>query len=205
MFRLFKNVTPEPLKEGDVIEFVTEEPGGMFTENIRGGDKYIVKKCIIIPYTIGKIVPSSDYVILDFSNQSDNSLKLYPTTTDTFYEILIGFRGHKDFVIQASIPAGSFPLRLQETTMYPDLDDATKRWLGAFKPDESPSDAPKLRIHTLKDMEPLYFYAYNVGSSYEKLILDFAINKLLVEEIPAEQSERYPTTRYVYHYDVMKW
>jgi len=203
VFEILKNVTPQPLKVGDVIQFVYVDEKE-FTSSIKHGDKFLVKKTVMIPFSRGWIIPPEDYIGLDFSN-SDSGLKLYPTSEDTIYEIFIGFRGHKTFLVFPVIPAGNFVLRLQESSMYPDLDNDITRYLGALKPYESPAEEPKFRVYGIKDFEPFYLYIYNDSDDYRKIILDFSINMVEVERLKGAEAEKYAPTRYVYHYDLLRW
>ena len=182
MIRLFVS-PPEFLKRGRLVKFV-----GDFNSDITDGTLVEIEQTNLINFRKGYIVPEDDRVLVDFSNYGT---KLYPTEPDSLYEILIGFKTDGEFIIHPQLPAGHYIWRLEEATMYPDAASPSKRWIGAIKPSDSPVESPKLRIHTLKDMEPLYFEIQNVGTDYGKIILDLSINQCLFRKLSKSETQGY--------------
>jgi len=200
MFRLFVE-PPELLKVGNLVKFV-----GDFTDEIKDGTILEAKKCVVVNFRKGFIVPANDRIEILLDN-STKGLKLYPTSTDTLYEILLGFKADGSFLMYPQFPAGHYPFRLDESTMYPEPDaNDYRKYVGAFKPEDSPIDKPKLRTYTIKDLEPLVLEIANEGSDYGKLIVDFTINKVEFKKVPLPELEGYELIyREVIHPELMEW
>jgi len=200
MFRLFVE-PPELLKVGNLVKFV-----GDFTDEIKDGTILEAKKCVVVNFRKGFIVPANDRIEILLDN-STKGLKLYPTSTDTLYEILLGFKANGSFLMYPQFPAGHYPFRLDESTMYPEPDaNDYRKYVGAFKPEDSPIDKPKLRTYTIKDLEPLVLEIANEGSDYGKLIIDFTINKVEFQKVPLPELEGYELIyREVLHPELMEW
>jgi len=200
VFRLFVS-PPELLKVGNLVKFV-----GEFTDEITDGTIVEVQNAVVVNFRKGFVIPPEDRIEILFDN-SDKGLKLYPTSTDTFYEILMGFKADGSFLMYPQFPAGHYPFRLQESTMYPDTDaNDYRKYVGAFKPEDSPINEPKLRTYTLKSLEPLVLEISNEGSDYGKLIIEFTINKVQFRKVPLAELEGYEIVyREVLHPELMEW
>ena len=200
MFRLFVS-PPELLKVGNLVKFV-----GDFTDNIPDGTIVEVQNAVVVNFRKGFIIPPNDRIEILLDN-STKGLNLYPTQDDTLYEILMGFKADGSFLMYPQFPAGHYIYRLQESTMYPDTDaNDYRKYVGAFKPEDSPIDKPKLRTYTLKNLEPLILEISNEGSDYGKLIIDFTINKVQFRKVPLAELEGYEIVyREVLHPELMEW
>jgi len=200
MFRIFTE-TPELLRKGRLLKFQ-----GDFNDTIRNNDVVEITQSVVISYKKGFIIPPDDRIAIQLDN-SANGLRLYPTDDDTLYEILIGFKWDGNFLIYPQFPAGRYLWRLDDPTMYPDpTADDERRYVGAIKPEDSPSKKPKVRTYTLKDMEPLILEVSNVGNDYGKLIFEFTINKCRFQKLTRRDLEGYTLIyREVLHPDLMRF
>ena len=193
MIKLFTE-TPPLLLPRQYVKFT----GADFTDEIREGDTFKIERTQQIVYEQTFILPSSDYTQVDL-----NDIGLYPTNVHTLYEILVGFKGGKDILIYPQVPAGKYFARLEESQLFPNPGNPLLRYIGFVDVETSPVDEPKLRIHTVKDLEPIIFILYNDGSDYEKLVMKFMVNRcrlVRVEEIPPEER-----MREIQHYEYLRW
>ena len=200
MIKLFTE-TPKMLKPGEYVKFT----GYDFTDYIHAGDIFYIDKTQQIVYEQNIILPSNDYTQLDLSSETTTSLGLYPENVNTLYEILIGFKGGKDMLIYPQIPAGKFFARLEKPELFPNFTTPTLRYLGFYDVETTPYDEPKLRVHTVKDLEPLIFIIYNDGSDYEKLVMKFIVNKCKMVRISTEEAPTISKYREIEHYESLRW
>jgi len=185
------------LKRNDVIEFISSSTSE-FSPYIKSGDKFIVERNIPIRYSLPIILSGNDITMLDFSNEQ---LKLYPTSIDTIYQILISFKSDNNFILQPMIPSGKYLYRLEEPTMFPSINDPNKITIGEIKPYDSPYPDYKIELITLKDFEPFIMNVINTNSETDKITFEFIINKLKVNKI----DENITPNKVVYHYDMYQW
>lgn len=137
---------------------------------------------VVVPYAKSYILPDQDYKDLDLSNAT-NGLKLYPEDEGVLYQCAIGFK-LGNYVTHIYVPTNRYVYALGESTMYPDVDDADKLYLGAKKPEDSPAGAPTLFLYFIKDSPAFVLRTYVLrGLDYDKVGFDFAINKCKLEEI----------------------
>jgi len=188
---------------GNIVKLV-----GDFTDVLKDGDILEITEAVEVSYRMGFVIPPNDRVLLKFDN-SEEGLKLYPTSTDTFYEILMGFKADGVFTIYPQFPAGHYIWRLDETGMYPDPDaeeGAPNKYLGGFKPEDSPIDKKVVRTYTFKDLEPLVLEIWNHGTDYGKLIVDFDINKCKFKKLSQFDLQGYEVIyREILHPELMEW
>jgi len=138
---------------------------------------------IIVPYQKSYILPESDYKKVDLSN-STAGLKLYPETEGILYECAVGFKAG-NYITHIYVPAEKYVYHLGEATMYPDVTDPNKLYLGAKSPEDSPARAPLLFLYFIKDAPAFYLWPYVLkGTKFEKVTFCFQINKCKLEEIP---------------------
>lgn len=200
MIKLFTE-TPELLLPRQYVKFT----GADFTDYIREGDTFRVVRTQQIVYEQAVIIPASDYTQLDLSSETTTSLGLYPTSTNTLYEILVGLKGGKDILMYLQIPAGKFFARLEKPTLFPNPATAQLRYIGFIDVETTPVDKPKLRIHTVKDLEPIIAVIYNDGSDYEKLVMKFIINRCQLERLSPEEAAKVEVYREIQHYEALRW
>jgi len=200
MLKLFTE-TPELLLPRQYIKFT----GADFTDEVQENDMFVVERTQQVVYEQTFIIPSSDYTQLDLSSETTTSLGLYPTNPKTLYEILVGLKGGKDILIYPQIPAGKYFARLEKPELFPNFAVVATRYLGIYDVETTPYDEPKLRLHTVKDLEPLVFIMYNDGSDYEKLVMKFLINKCMIDKVSPEEAEKITVYREIQHYEALRW
>ncbi len=191
MIKLVPESLKKLLREGYVVKFI-----GDFTDSVKSGDTFIVERTVQVNYEISVILPPADTTTLDLSY-----LGLYPESEKTLYEILVGLKGGKDILIYPQIPVGKYLWRLEKSLMTPNPAVESLRYLGKISVGDSPYNDPRLRIHTIKDLEPMIFRIYNDGSDYEKIVLKFLVNKCRIER--TTYSEK--IMREILHFDLLRW
>jgi len=188
--------TPPLLLPRQYVKFT----GADFTDFVREGDTFRIERTQQIVYEQTLILPSSDYTQIDL-----NDIGLYPTNINTLYEILVGLKGGKDILIYPQVPAGKYFARLEESELFPNFATPQLRYIGFIDAKTTPVDEPKLRIHTVKDLEPIIFILYNDGSDYEKLVMKFLINRCRLVRLSAEEAEQIEVYREIQHYEALTW
>jgi len=186
------------IKKGTVIEFYNEN-SDYYTESIRSGDRFLVKRTAPVNFKESIIIPGNSYIDIDFSN-SNTGLKLYPTNKRTIYQVLISFiYDDNTIAILPMIPLGSYLFRLEDSTMYPEITDPIRVNIGAIYP--SDSKYPNYNISTIfnEDLEPFYLRLVNTCNEDVKLTFKFIINKLYVEKTNETPN------MIVDHYTMFRW
>ena len=190
MIRIFTE-TPEILLPRQHIKII-----GDITNEIKDGDVYIIEKTRQVIFEVPIIVPPPgttapyDMVILDLSN-TDKGLKLYPEKRETMYEILIGMKGSDRVLTYISYkrPEDIVFGKLEKVTMRT-IPDPTNplRYLYKLTVHDSPYLQPKLRIHTFKDMQPIYLVLLNddKDNRYQKVVFRFFINLCKIRKVDYE-------------------
>ncbi len=144
---------------------------------------------LIVPYQASRILPGADYADIDLSN-AVAGIKLYPETEGRVFQIAVGFKPGQ-YIVHTYIPTPRYIYSLEESNMYPDVTDATRKNLGAKVPEESPFDAPLWQLFAIKDMSAFVLRLYVLdGIDFEKVTLGFWINKCLLTEIPSPTKEQ---------------
>lgn len=154
---------------------------------------------IIVPYAVSKILPASDYCDIDLSN-STAGLKLYPEDEGVLYETALGFKSG-NYIIHIYVPKDKYVYHLGESSMYPDVTDADKKYLGAKRPSDSPAGSPLLFLYFIKDAPSFYLRLYVLDApDFEKVSIEFNINKLRLEEIPSPTEEQIKKAKRIEYY-----
>jgi len=154
---------------------------------------------IIVPYAASYILPKNDYKDVDLSN-SAAGLKLYPQDEGVLYQCAIGFRPG-DYITHIYVPKEKYIYHLGEASMYPDVTDAAKKYLGAKRPSDSPAGAPLLFLYFIKDGPAFYLRPYVLDNvAYEKCTFEFTINKCRLKEIPAPTEEQIKRALKIHYY-----
>lgn len=200
MIKLFTK-TPELLLPRQYVKFTGKD----FTDYIREGDMFVVTRTKQIIYEYSIILPPNDYTMLDISSEATTSLGLYPTSLESLYEILVGLKGGKDILLYIQVPAGRFFARLEKPELFPNPTIPMLKYLGFIDAETTPYNEPKLRLHTVKDFEPIIFLCYNDGSDYEKLVFKFIVNRCKIERVPPEQAGKIDVYREIQHYEALRW
>lgn len=144
---------------------------------------------ILVRYPKSYILPGSDYKNLDLSNATAG-LKLYPEDQGVLYQCGLGFKPG-DYITNIYVPSTSkYVYQLGESTMFPDVTDSDKRYLGAKTPEDSPASGPLVFLYFIKDGPPFYLQPYVLESvTFEKATIEFNINKCRLTEIPNPDEE----------------
>jgi len=157
---------------------------------------------VIVPYAASYILPGADYKDIDLSN-STAGLKLYPEDTGVLYENAVGIKPG-NYITHIYVSTGKYVYHLGESTMYPDVTSATKKYLGAKRPSDSPAGAPLLFLYLIKDAPAFIVRLYVLeGVGFEKVTLEFNINKLRLEEMPNPTEDQIRKARKVAYYTSM--
>jgi hypothetical protein len=148
------------------------------------GKYWEIKETALVSYDKGYILPGDDHKNLDLSNAT-GALKLYPESEGIVYEILVGLKPG-NYQIGLYIPGvNDYLLALGDTSAYPDLTDAERRYLAAITPEDTPYDNPLLKLWAIKDMASWILKLYILpGVDFSKAVIGFRIAKHRLEEIP---------------------
>lgn len=155
---------------------------------------------ILVKYPASFILPASDYKNLDLSN-STNGLKLYPESEGILYQAAVGFKPG-DYITNLYVPSTSkYVYQLGDSSMFPAVDNATTRYLGAKRPEDSPAKSPLLFLYFIKGSPPFYLQPYVLESvSYEQVTIEFNINKCKLTEIPSPDEDMVKKARRIAFY-----
>jgi len=144
---------------------------------------------VIVPYSKSYILPGEDYKKIDLSN-STSGLKLYPEDQGVLYQCALGFKPG-NYITHIYVPSEKYVYHLGESTMYPDVTDADKLYLGAKRPSDSLAEAPLLFLYFIKDAPAFYLWPYVLaGVDFEKVTFELTINKCRLEEIPSPTEDQ---------------
>ncbi|MBA7553990.1 hypothetical protein ES705_46600 [subsurface metagenome] len=146
---------PKLLQEGFYVRFTDVWPDTLSEVK---GKLFQIEKTNQVPYDISRIIPEDDFCDLDLSNSSGGE-NIYPKNSKTLYETLIGFKPG-NYLVHFYIPAGEYLHRLEQAGMVPDVTNATRKYLGARKPEDSPYDDKRIFFYSVKDLEPLILRTY---------------------------------------------
>lgn len=164
----------------------------------RGKAFEVEQEPIIVPYANSFILPGNDYKDSDLSN-STAGLKLYPENEGILYQIAVGFK-KGDYLVHTYIPKDKYVYSLGYATMYPDVTDPAKKYLGVKTSVESSPEFPLLHFYVIKDMVAFFLRYYVLeGVDFDKCTTQFYINKCelaLIEHPTPEQLERAKLIRY---------
>lgn len=187
MFRLFSQ-TPELLQPGHFVKFESDREEFCGAEHVPANSFWKVTITQQITYTRSFIVPPSEKKTFPWNNHSDYSsyLNLYPESTSTLYEILVGLKGGKNMLIYPIIPSDHYINKLESPHLEIRLEDEIRRQISPIRVYDSPVTEPKLMVWTVKDMETFYTRIYNEGSDFEKLVIHFIVNRCKIEKITYE-------------------
>lgn len=190
-------------KTGDEIEddFVWFSP--LYDE--RYADKYFRVK-------YGMVVPTRTSITLSTENREfilefgDDENGLYPSNNNTLYEILFSFYG-PDVLVYPQWTAGKFFLRLEGSRMYPRPSNERYRYIGAWRDEDSPYTDPKIRIHTVKELDDFNLLFYYQGSGellIRKVLLQLLVNRVSLQEVDRITPEIEKKARKIFHPDFVQ-
>ncbi|MCL7412617.1 MAG: hypothetical protein M8353_03245 [ANME-2 cluster archaeon] len=152
------------------------------THDWAAGKYFEVISSVLVTYARSFVIPGSDYKDIDLSNATAG-MKLYPDDKGQVHEILVGLKPG-DYTVIPYIPSGKYLATLPDSTMVPDVSSATLKYLNAKKPEDSPAENPTMKLWSLKDMQAWVLRLLALeGTDYEKITLEFKINRLRLREI----------------------
>jgi hypothetical protein len=142
-----------------------------------GGKFFEITRTIVVPYSVSYILPAADYRDVALDNKATNAINLYPAAEGRVYEILVGLKPGAYHIIPY-IPAGKYLLALGDSSMFPDVADANRRYLGAITPEDSPAEDPVLKLWAIKDYDAWTLRTFVLdGVGFEKCGLEFKVAK----------------------------
>jgi len=192
---------PKLLQKGFFVKFTNEWPD---TLPYVKGKFFRIARVNEVNHDLSYILPSNDYRDVDFSNQA-GGVNLYPENTKTLYEVALGFK-KGNYQVQFYIPAGEFVNRLEQAGMVPDVTVVARKYLGAFKPADSPYEDRRILLYFVKDLEPLIARTFvDTGCDFEKCVFGVTINKCYLEELKTPTSEQLARARTILYYTEMRW
>lgn len=154
-----------------------------------------------VKYPLSRTIKEACYNDVNLSND-DAGEKLYPDVADNLYEVLVGFKPGNYFC-HVYFPA-EYPLyRLDYPDMSPLISSDSLKYLGAIKPEDSPVDNPILKLYLVFKLKPIILRLYaDDGIDYEKIDLEFTINRCLMQEgVPPPEVKPKP----IQYLDEIKW
>ena len=210
MIKLFVD-TPRLLQEGHIVHISKE-----FRADTKDfADKYFrIYNPQQVAFDLHWILPSGsnppaivgvadDYKDVILSNAETGKENLYPDTETELNEILVGFAG--DVLVHPMIPGSRYFHKLAYTGMIPELTDDVKRYIGPWKPVDSPYYEPKLRFSFLYKLTPLKLRLYvDSPNTYEKVIIRLLINRCDIEKITPTQEEISKARQVKYYTELSK-
>ena len=193
---------PALLQPGYYVRFTDAWPE---TLPIRVKNKcFQVEKTNQVPYDLKYILPTNDFRDVDISNAAGGE-NLYPEGLSTLYETALGFKPG-NYLVHFYIPAGEFMHRLEQASMVPDVTHATRRYLGARKPADSPYDDKRIFTYSLRDLEPLILRVFvDTGIAFEKCVLGLVVNKCRLVELPAPTPEQLARAKSIKYWSELRW
>jgi len=191
VLKLF-NETPAILLQQHVVWFSKH-----FPERLR--EKYWrVVKNMQLNYERAYIISENGTYDIDISDK--DKFGLYPTMPETLYEILWGFQG-ESIRMYPMIPADRYYLRLEAPKFRPDPAHDIYRYVDGITEIDTPLKTPRLRIHTVLDLEPLIMRFYNDNIDDQKVLIRMFVNRCSLAEIPTPTPEEKKIARLIYHPD----
>jgi len=200
----FSVVTPPKLlQEGYLVYFSGDWPS---THEAHREKLFRINAVNTFSYVRPYIIAEEGSRSVDFSNGSGTYQEsLYPENNNTLEEVLLGFK-EGNFITHWEIPSGKNIHMLEYAQMYPDLTDATRRYLGIKTAKDSPFDDPRIKLYFIKDLAPLIMKLYVLpGVDYEKIVVGLTINKCHIEEIAAPTDEQMLKAKVIRYFEYLRW
>jgi len=192
---------PKLLQKGFFVKFSNEWPDTLPTVK---GKFFRIARVNEVNQDLSYILPSNDFRDVDLSNQV-GGVNLYPENTKTLYELALGFKPG-NYQVQFYIPAGEFVSRLEQTGMVPDVTVAARRYLGAFKPADSPYEDKRILLYFVKDLEPMILRTFvDTGCDFEKCVFGITINKCYLQEMKSPTPEQLARAKEILYYSELRW
>ena len=154
-----------------------------------------------VKYELSWTIKEGCYKDINLSNE-DAGEKLYPDDGSHLYEMLIGFKPG-NYLCHVYFPADYPIYRLDYPDMSPLITSATKKYLGAIKPSDSPVDNPIFKLYLVYKLKPIILRLYaDDGIDYEKIGLGLTVNRCLLQQgVPPSDIKPKP----IQYLDEIKW
>jgi len=192
---------PKLLQKGFFVKFTDEWPDTL--PHVKG-KFFRVARVNQVNQDLPYILPSNDFRDVDFSNQT-GGVNLYPEGSRTLYEVALGFKPG-NYQVQFYIPAGEFVSRLEQAGMVPDVTVAARRYLGAFKPEDSPYEDKRILLYFVKDLEPMILRTFvDTGCDYEKAVFGVTVNKCYLDEMKTPTADQLARSKEILYYSQLRW
>ena len=193
---------PKLLIEGYYIRFTDAWPD---TLPIKVRNKcFQIERTNPVPHDLSYIIPGNDFRDVDISNAAGGE-NLYPEGLSTLYETALGFKPG-NYLVHFYIPAGEAVSRLEQAGMVPDVTHATRRYLGAKKPEDSPYDDKRIFIYSVKDLEPLLIRVFvDTGVDFCKAVLGLVVNKCRLTQIVSPTPEQLRLAKPLRYWSELRW
>ena len=192
---------PKLLQKGFFVRFTQEWPDTL--PQVKG-KFFRVARVNEVPYDLYYTIPSGNYRDVDLSNQVGGE-NIYPENTRTLYEVALGFKPG-NYQVQLYIPAGEFVNRLEQAGMVPNVASATLKYLGAFKPEDSPYEDKRILFYFVKDLEPTILRTFvDNGTDFEKCVFGLTVNKCYLEQIKEPTQEQLNRSKELLYYTQLRW
>lgn len=175
------------LQKGGWVRFTDQWPDTY--KWARGNTFAVIQEPIIVSYAVTRTAPAGDYCDIDLSN-STAGLKLYPASQNILYQMAVGLKPG-NYLVQTYIPSAKYVYDLGDSSMFPDVASATLMYLGAKQYRDSPYETPLWYLYSIKDMAAFILRLLVLGGvDFEKMTLEFKINKCQLSQIIAPTPEQ---------------
>jgi len=180
------------------VKFSNKFPDSL--DHVKGKAAQILKQQQV-DYQLSWTIKENCYKDINLSNE-DTGEKLYPDVADNLYEVTIGFKPG-NYLCHVFFPADYPIYRLDYPDMSTLISSDSLKYLGAIKPSDSPVDNPIFKLYLLYKLKPVILRLYaDDGVDYEKITLDFSINRCLMGfGTPPQQI----TPKPILYLDEIKW
>lgn len=196
-------IPPKLLQEGYLVYFPTTWPS---TYTAHRGKMFQLGPVVPIPYDLSYKLFASDYRDVDFSNgDGDFQESIYPEQDVSLFEVLVGFKPGS-FITEWFIPADRSLHRLEYAQMEPDITDAKKLYLGAFKASDSPYEDPRIKLYFIRKFTPLIMRTYILpGVDFEKVVVGLTVNRCKLTLIDSPSEDQKAKAKVIRYYDEFRW
>ena len=209
---------PEPLAEvrPPVSKYLQDKYLVRFTDKWPStmahvtGKLFEIDKTNQVPYVRRYILPTGavtgDYRDVDLSNGTGAfNESFYPENNSSLFEISLGWK-LGSYVIHVYVPADRHLHSLEFAGMYPIMTNATLRYLGARKPEDSPYNDHRFFIYAVKDLEPIILRHFVLpGVAWEKCIMGIMVNKCHIVEIKSPTEEQLRKAKVIPYHEELRW
>lgn len=194
---------PKLLQEGYLVHFTNAWPS---TLDFVRGRTFQIDRVNQVPYSTRYIIPSGDYRDVDLSNGNGTFQEsFYPTRNQTLEEVTLGLSPGA-YVVHFYIPATRHIHSLEFAGMTPDVSSATLVYLGSRRPEDSPIEDPRIKFYLVKDLTALILRVYALpGVDFEKVILEWTINKCNLAEVPDATQEQLSRAKVIRYYEELRY